>query len=50
MQLTANVNLRRGGLTDLPKVNDVIYCKAGMSLGLGKPVFVTPFEKLDLPP
>lgn len=44
---TANVNLRRGGLTDLPKVSDVIYCKAGMSLGLGKPVFVTPFEKLD---
>lgn len=33
----------------MPKVNDVIYYKAGMSLGLGKPVFVTPFEKLDFP-
>jgi len=47
---TANVNLSRGGLTDLPKVNDVIYCKAGMSPGQGKPVSVTPFEKLAFPP
>lgn len=38
----ANVNVRRGGLKDLPKVNDVISCQAGMSLGLGKPVCVTP--------
>lgn len=33
----------------MPKVSDVIYYKAGMSLGLGKPVSVTPFEKLDFP-
>lgn len=44
------VNLRRGGPTDLPKVNDVIYCKAGVSLGLGKPVCVSPFGKLDFLP
>lgn len=33
----------------MPKVSDVIYYKAGMSLGLGKPVSVTPSEKLDFP-
>lgn len=47
---TAHVNLRRGGPTDLPKVSDVIYCKAGVSLGLGKPVFASPFGKLHFLP
>lgn len=46
----ADVNVRRSGLTDLPKVSDVIGCKAGMRPGLGKPVFVTLLEKLGFPP
>jgi len=33
----------------LPTVNDVIYYKARMSLGLEKPVYITSLEKLDFP-